>query len=58
MMAENTMPMTQSTADQPRVETQSLDRGQQPASVQYRNQATPSFDRGMKTRAAPRSVSG
>jgi hypothetical protein len=57
-MAENTMPMTQSSADQPRVETQSLDRGQQPASVQYRNQATPSFDRGMKTRAAPRSVRG
>ena len=57
-MAENTMPMTQSTADQPRVTTESLDRGQAPASVQYRNQATPSFDRGMKTRVAPRSVRG
>jgi hypothetical protein len=57
-MAENTMPMTQSTADQPRVTTQSLDRTEAPASVQYRNQATPSFDRSMKTRAAPRSVRG
>ena len=55
-MPSNTVPMTQSTADQPRVSTESLDRGQQPASVQYRNQATPSFDRSMKTRAAPRSV--
>jgi hypothetical protein len=57
-MPSNTVPMTQSTADQPRVTTQSLDRAEAPANVQYRNQATPSFDRGMKTRAAPRSVRG
>jgi hypothetical protein len=53
-MAKNVQPK----ADQPRVTTESLKRGEQPANLQYRVQGVKSFDRSAKTRDLGRSVRG
>ena len=48
----------QPKADQPRVTTESLKRGEQPSNLQYRVQGVKSFDRSAKTRDLGRSVRG
>ena len=48
----------QPKADQPRVTTESLKRGEKGPSLQYRVQGVKSFDRPAKTRDLSRSVRG
>jgi hypothetical protein len=45
-------------ADQPRVSTESLKRGEKPASLQYRTQGVQSFNRSPKTRTMGRAIRG
>ena len=45
-------------ADQPRVTTESLKRGEKLPNLQYRVQGVKSFDRSAKTRDLSRSVRG
>ena len=52
------MGTVQPKADQPRVTTSSLKRGEQSPSLQYRVQGVKSFDRSSKTRDLGRSVRG
>ena len=48
----------QPKADQPRVTTESLKRGEKSPNLQYRVQGVKSFDRSAKTRDLGRTVRG
>jgi hypothetical protein len=48
----------QPKADQPRVTTETLKRGEQPANLQYRVQGVKSLDRSSKVRDLGRAVRG
>jgi len=48
----------QPKADQPRVTTESLKRGERSPNLQYRVQGIKSFDRSAKTRDLGRSIRG
>ena len=45
-------------ADQPKVTTESLKRGDKGPGLEYRTQSTPSFNRNPKTRNYGRSIRG
>ena len=48
----------QPKADQPRVTTETLKRGEQPANLQYRVQGAKSLDRSSNVRDLSRSIRG
>jgi hypothetical protein len=45
-------------ADQPRVSTDTLKRGEKPANLEYRTQGVQSFNRSPKTRNMGRAIRG
>jgi len=48
----------QPKADQPRVTTESLKRGEKSPGLEYRTQSTPSFNRSPKNKNYGRSIRG